>query len=81
MNENFKDYVRSGAFSLTLSKQMIGVLLCLNKTGEPAGDLRLSPYTALLRRGLVSFGKGKGFTINEAGVLVAELLIKAGYEE
>jgi len=43
----FSDYVRSNAFSLSLSERMIGVLLHVCGKGEADERLNLAPYQAL----------------------------------
>lgn len=79
MNRQFKDYVTSGAFTLTLSPRQIRVLLHLNGAGPEDERLNLAPYQALERRGLAKFTEGKGYAITEEGTHVAALLILAEY--
>lgn len=74
----FSDYVRSGAFSLTLSERQIKVLLSLKKYGPADERLNMAPYQALARRGLV-FWDDEGCKVSEAGVVTANLLVLAGY--
>lgn len=78
MNNRFKDYVRSGAFSLSLSPRMISVLLHMSGQGPEDDRLNLAPYQALHRRGLLSYQDGEGYRVTKEGELVAELLELAG---
>lgn len=80
-SKEFAEYVRETGFNIQLSNRMIRVLLCLTGTGEPDDRMNLAPYQALLRRGLVDFKKGEGFSPTPEGLLVAELLDLAGYNE
>ncbi len=78
-DEVFREYVRGSAFSLTLSKRMIGVLLYLCDKGPEDERLNLAPYQALHRRGLVDFKEGQGYSPTIAGMKVADLLKIAGF--
>ena len=79
MQTRFKEYVTSGAFTLTLSQRMIRVLLYLNGMGPEDERLNLAPYQALERRGLAKHEDGVGFQITEEGTHVAALLLLADY--
>jgi len=78
INKTFESYTKSSAFTLTLSKRMIIVLLSF--AGEKADErLNLAPYHALQRRGLLTHVKNRGFVVTEVGELVTQLLQKANY--
>ena len=79
MNNQFKEYVTSGAFTLSLSPRMIRVLLHMNGRGPEDERLNLAPYQALQRRGLLRHVMGEGFKITPEGTAVAELLELAGF--
>ena len=81
MNEQFKNHVTSTAFSLNLSKRMIGILLHLDGVGPEDDRLNLAPYQALQRRGLAKYVPDEGFFITKEGKLVAELVRLAGFAE
>lgn len=81
----FAEYVRSGAFTLSLSETMIYTLLVLYEIEENHSNDEnalvntlasrcVSNMLPLLRRGLVSFTEGVGCNTTKEGRLVAELL-------
>lgn len=81
MNEEFKNYVRESAFNLTLSTLQIKVLLSMADIGVSEPCFKLSPYQALMRRGLIVHIKDKGFKLTKEGEIVCDLLVCAGYVE
>lgn len=79
MNERFKEYVTSGAFTLSLSKRMIEVLVHIGQKTELTGGLNLAPYFALERRGLITNPHQKGWDVTEEGKIVIDLLMLSGF--
>lgn len=82
MSDKFKEYVRSSAFNLSLSKAMIETLLYLDGTSCSFPGVNIITIRALRDRGL-TYGKeendqGKEY-LTEAGKAVVNLLIIAGY--
>jgi hypothetical protein len=77
-NETFKEYVRSGAFNSSLSERQIKVLLSMRGYGPKDERLNMAPYQALARRGLI-FWDDSGVKETEAGIVVSNLLVLAGY--
>lgn len=79
MNKPFSEYVKSGAFNITLSERMIKILFYLEGSGPEDERLNIAPYKALERRGLAGFIMGEGFSITKEGLLVIELLRLANF--
>lgn len=82
MNQKFQAYVTQVAFSLTLSKRMVDVILMLEL--ERIGEIILLSHCvptcyALSRRGLAEYPVLGGPKLTDEGKLVAQLLKKAGY--
>lgn len=83
----FAEYVRSSAFRMELSTNMIDALLVLYNTGKTIPHRNLQPYESLARRGLVEFvgtdlrRHDRSIRITPAGLLQVLELKLAGYDE
>lgn len=85
-NGTFADYVTSTAFSISLSKAMVGALdnavrRHFNKA-EPFMPYHIPTYQSLERRGLIAWrtlpnGSKNGIYVTEAGFAMHRLLILA----
>lgn len=74
-NAKFADYVTNTAFNISLSKQMVKILMALYGSVDVTDErLVLTPYLSLERRGLAKHVDGVGFCLTEEGKLVAELV-------
>lgn len=80
MNNKFKSYVRESAFSLSLSKRQVNVILSLAGLGVEDERLNLHPYFALQRKGLISH-ENKKWSLTKEGEIVCDLLVCSGYVE
>lgn len=78
MNNQFREYVNSATFSLSLSRNMIVSLLSINNMDGSDERLLTGTYNSLINRGLLE-RTDKGISITDEGRLVARLLIMSGY--
>lgn len=88
-NEAFREYVTSTSFSLTLSRNMITVLMSIRAglfimstdllRARGMYDTAVPSARALLERGLIERDAATIYRLTKAGKLTCELLQEAGF--